>query len=474
MADYLSVGIDIGTSTTQLVFSRFEMENTAAYFAVPRVAIVNKQIVYMSGIYDTPLKDGKTIDAEKIERIVEKEYKRAGISAGMVDTGAVIITGESARKDNAQSALGALAGYAGDFVVATAGPDLEAIIAGKGSGACGYSERYMCTVMNIDIGGGTSNAVVFDNGEVAACGSLDIGGRLVTYADGVIDYVSGAAVLAARRCGISIEAGQRVDEASLRALAEKMAQVLEQFAGLRKKDSLFYELKTPGGSVFDLDTAPDAFFFSGGVADCIYNTGGERERYNDIGVYLAEAIRGSAFTGAAVVRPEQTIRATVVGAGSYTVSVSGSTIQYTEGIFPVKNVPVLKLDGEAEAAVYRGECGALLERARWFMGQNDCRMFAVAVRGCKDPAYTELACAADCFIKLADEILPEQAPLIITIQYDMAKALGQAIRVRMENRRSMICVDGINAGENDFMDFGQPLMDGLVIPVGVKTLIFGG
>ena len=46
----LSVGIDVGTSTTQVVFSKLQMDNAGGYFSVPRVAIVDKEVVYKSEI----------------------------------------------------------------------------------------------------------------------------------------------------------------------------------------------------------------------------------------------------------------------------------------------------------------------------------------------------------------------------------------------------------------------------------------
>ena len=112
MADILSVGIDIGTSTTQVIFSRIAMENTGGYFSVPRVAIVEKQGVYKSKIYITPLKTPVLIDGAAVRDIVAREYKAAGYTPANVDTGAVIITGESARKENAAEMLARLSDFA--------------------------------------------------------------------------------------------------------------------------------------------------------------------------------------------------------------------------------------------------------------------------------------------------------------------------------------------------------------------------
>ncbi len=151
MAGILSVGIDIGTSTTQLVFSRIEMENTTGYFSVPRISVVDKQVIYKSPVYLTPLLTPARIDGDAIRDLVEGEYRSAGFTPEQVDTGAVIITGESARKENAAAVLERLSGFAGEFVVSTAGPDLESIIAGKGSGAFQYSIDHDCTAVNLEL-----------------------------------------------------------------------------------------------------------------------------------------------------------------------------------------------------------------------------------------------------------------------------------------------------------------------------------
>ena len=91
----LSVGIDIGTSTTQLIFSRLTIENRASSYTVPRIQIVDKEVIYRSLIYFTPLKSNTEIDAEAGKKIVRDEYQSAGIKPEDVQTGAVIITGET-------------------------------------------------------------------------------------------------------------------------------------------------------------------------------------------------------------------------------------------------------------------------------------------------------------------------------------------------------------------------------------------
>ena len=141
--ELLSVGIDIGTSTTQLILSKLTLENRAAPFTVPQVAIGEREVLYRSHIHFTPLLSDTVIDAEGVRAIVGEEYRKSGYDKSQVDTGAVIITGETARKENAKEVLSALSAFAGDFVVATAGPDLESILAARGAGTDQYSKEHL-------------------------------------------------------------------------------------------------------------------------------------------------------------------------------------------------------------------------------------------------------------------------------------------------------------------------------------------
>ena len=472
----LSVGIDIGTSTTQLVFSRLSMENTSGYFTVPKVSIVDKEVVYRSAIHTTPLKTQSLIDGEAVGKLVAAEFEAAGFTPADTDTGAVIITGESARKENAALVLRELSGFAGEFVVSTAGPDLEAIIAGKGSGAWQYSQEMSCTAVNLDIGGGTTNLVMFDCGRVAAKGCLDIGGRLVRLEkDLTVTYLSPAAALVAESRGLSLREGERASVEELRTLCRGMAQVLEECLGLWEPSRLLEELRTPGSTPFAPPKPIQAIFFSGGVADSVYQPAqdGDPIPYGDIGLLLGEAIReGNLCSAFRLRRGKETIRATVVGAGSYATSLSGSTIDCPGELFPLKNVPVLRLSPEEEESAFRGEAAPLEERIRWFLSQSDSPRLVIAMEGEANPSYSRVKALAAALAGAAAAI-PAGEPLLAVLREDMAKALGQAVRPLLPPGRPSAFLDGIQAEQNDYMDMGRPLMDGLVVPVVVKTLIFG-
>ena len=473
----LSVGIDVGTSTTQVVFSKLQMDNAGGYFSVPRVAIVDKEVVYKSEVYMTPLKTDVLIDTDALRNIVAAEFRKAGYRPEDTDSGAVIITGESARKENSDAVLKSLSDFAGDFVVSAAGPDMESLIAGKGSGAWQYSMDHHCRVANLDIGGGTTNVVLFEDGETLARGCLDIGGRLICMnPQGIITKVSPAAAVMAQAAGVSVSVGDRCDELKLTAVTRQMAAALNAYLGVGTKDidAILRQIKTPGSSDFPVPEKVQAVFFSGGVADLIYHESADTWAYGDIGVLLGRAIRESRlFTDFQKMEPGETIRATVVGAGTYTTTISGSTITYSDDIFPLKNIPVIKLDEELQEACFAGETEPVIRRIQWVLGQNDEEHFILAMPGKRNPGYTEMKRAAASIRQIMDRVQPRGEPILLVIESDIAKAMGQMIRQQPDLKRQVVAIDSIHVEDGEYVDMGKPMMNGMVIPVVVKTLIFG-
>ena len=476
MPNILSVGIDIGTSTTQLVFSRISMENMSGYFCVPRICIVDKEVIYKSQVHLTPLKSSVLIDGDAIRDLVAEEFRRSGFTPKDVDTGAVIITGESARKENAAAVLEKLGGFAGEFVVSTAGPDLESIIAGKGSGVYQYSMDNTCTAANLDIGGGTTNIVFFDNGEVVSKGCLDIGGRLIRLKkDLTVESVSPAADKIAKHLGIRLIPGQRTTLSDLEQITDKMADLLAQALYIKPQEPLLQEVRTPGSTWLELQGKRiSRICFSGGVADCITKTEGDPIPYGDIGVLLGRSIaRGELMRAIPTVAGTETIRATVVGAGTYTTTISGSTITYARELFPMKNIPALKLSVQEQDECFAGNPQPLTQKIKWFLQQSESDRLILALPGAANPEYKELKTLAHCLCEAMDAALPADAPVLIVLEQDIAKALGILMEKQLSGRRKVACIDGISVEQGDYVDLGKPMLNGLVIPVVVKTLLFG-
>ena len=463
----LSVGIDIGTSTTQLILSRLTLENRATPFTVPRVSIAGREVLYRSAIHFTPLLSDTVIDAAGVRAIVEEEYRKSGFDKSQVDTGAVIITGETARKENAQEVLSALSEFAGDFVVATAGPDLESILAARGAGADEYAKEHHTTVLHFDIGGGTANLALYQNGELVRTGCLDVGGRLIKVdKDGRVTYVS--PVFARAGCPAPA-VGDRVTPESLQPTLQIMAEALEQAAGLRPGRDKLDAFLTQGTS-WTVEEVP-VVSFSGGVADCIYDPPPDWLAFGDMGVLLGRAIAASpAFQKAGRFRGAETIRATVVGAGSHATDLSGSTIFYRDMTFPLKNLPILKLT----AAEEQGDAAALAQSIRdklgWFADEGGLSQLVLALRGEDNPTYSRIQALAR---GVADGLAPLRAAgfvPIVAVECDQAKVLGQALAPLVDG--PLLCLDGVGVDSGDYLDIGAPVAGGTVLPVVIKTLAF--
>ena len=477
--EILSAGIDIGTSTTQLVFSRMLLQNTGGFGKIPQIKVISKEVIYRSQVYFTPLLSREEIDGKWVDRIIKKEYRKAGIKPADLSTGAVIITGETSRKKNAEDVVEAIADVAGDFVMATAGADLESVLAGKGAGAAELSRKTGKIVANLDIGGGTTNICLFENGNVLDTACFDIGGRLVKINDGKITYIAPKVSWLASQLGLEIKEGQDADLHKLKILTDAMAEILAAAVSLENKnagslnaDVYIEKMKTNHGVT--CEKKPELITFSGGVASCFEEIG-DIFRYGDIGVLLAQSIQeSSSFRQGNVCKAKETMRATVIGAGNYSMNISGSTIEYTEDTFPLKNIPVVKLVLEQDTDI--ADLDEKLHRAMqiYHERRGEGRQIAIAMKGLKCPSFAQIQEIAGKLTEQYDrECEPEQA-LIIVLEEDIGKALGQALHHRIKNRRKIICIDGIYCESGDFVDLGEPIVSGKVIPVIVKTLIFNG
>lgn len=474
-----TVGIDIGTTTTQLVVSRLTIKNTAPGTSAPRMEITEKKVLYRSQIHFTPLLDDHhIIDAEEVKRIVLQEFRTAGLTPEEIDTGAVIVTGETAKKENAKKIVESMAGLAGDFVVATAGVNLEAILAGKGSGAAGLSREKHCVAANVDVGGGTSNIGVFKNGIVIDTACSNLGGHLIEIERGgdKITYIADPARVVLRECGFVWQVGQRVTVEELKTLTRVMARCIIETTISRELTETARELlMTPA---LRLDYLVDKIMFSGGVADFIYSdfrpiSVAQVAQYGDVGPLLGWALREElTVRGIVPEKPGETIRATVIGAGTHSLNISGSTITVDEVALPMRNVTVIspfagQVPGLPEE-IAKGIKNAL-ERV---VTDGSGNQVALAIDGPTDTSFVSVQALAEGIISGASGFINKDNPLIVVLYKDCAKALGQTLKIMLGPHSEIVCIDQLRVDEGDYIDIGKPIMGGRTVPVVIKTLVF--
>lgn len=470
----LSVGIDVGTTTTQVVFSRLALADVARPGQIPRVAITGREVIYQSPITFTPLLDRDTVDAARLEALVRSAYAAAGVQPAQVETGAVIITGETAKKKNADQILAALAGLAGEFVVSVAGPHVESMISGRGAGAAHYSQVHFTTVTNVDIGGGSANSATFRSGIVIATAAMNYGGRILEI-DGVTARVRAIAEPAQRilaDCGLRLGVGDVVTMDALRRFTDRMADLTVELIEGTASPLAQQLYLTPPAPVSGRGTV---LMFSGGIGHYYYapapvNSVAEVAIHGDVGPLLADAIRRHpALASYRIVPPAETVRATVLGAGTQTVTLSGSTIWAEREILPLRNAPVVRPSMPVQ--LERGAVAAAIDAAvtRWDIDRRT-DAFAIALeseRALDYNALVELAAALNDFAAT----MPPDRPLVVIIERDYAQALGQTVKATAPHR-PLLVIDQVGLTEGDYIDVGLPMLDGRVVPLSIKTLVF--
>ena len=449
-----SVGLDVGTSTTQMILSEITVENRASGFTVPEMEIGERRILYRSDVHFTPLMGESLVDGEKIRDLVAGDYEKAGISRQQVDTGAIIITGETSRKENAAAVLQALSDFAGEFVVATAGPDLESVLAAKGAGAVEYSEKTGKTVVHMDIGGGTSNLALIRAGNIVRTGCLNVGGRLIK-----LDPVGAVTYISPVLMGFcSFKVGEKPTRSQLEEVAKMLCRVLEMASGRIAAEELLEKFATDEAENPWIPPEEDVVVsFSGGVADCI-ETCREMLAFGDIGPLLGQRIAQSSLCRGDYILGEHTIRATVIGAGCHSTQLSGSTVFCKNVVLPKKNLPVVCLNRQEQ------DCENLAEVIAGRLSQADNAEAVLAFPGYENPDYGKISA-------LAQKIVSAMAgrPIYVCLQGDMAKALGQKISLLLPEKRPCLCLDKLRFAEQSYLDIGSPV--GPCFPVVIKTLV---
>jgi len=467
--ELLSVGVDVGSSTSHLAFSNLLLQRDERS-ATRRFLIKDRKVIYEGRIIYTPLLDDRTIDIEQLAAFLKSEYHSAGIDPEDIQTGAAIITGETARKQNAQQIVEVLSKDAGKFVAATAGPNFESVIAALGSAAMRRSRETGQTILSCDIGGGTANSAISVDGRIVSTSCVSVGGRLLAVnEEGRIWRLADPVRQVMAHLGRKFEVGDRISKKATDAIAAKLAAVLVEVITQPAESELARKLMVTGD--LDFKREIDVYSFSGGVAELMYGGNGHHE---DIGPLLARKIKTLMKRRSLnVVEPENKIRATVIGAGAHTLSISGSSGFSDDNLtLPIKNIPVLRVDVEQAKL---SEPHVVIEMNRAFKRFDLHEGEQIVALYFKDPVqnhYTRL----ELFAKSVEAALPNSIanniPIILIFEGDIACSVGNIMRRETGLKTNLLTLDELELREGDWIDIGQTLVNDQVFPVTVKSLVF--
>ena len=474
--DIVSVGIDIGTSTTHMVFSKLTLKEDP--LSRTRKFIISKrEILYRSPIHFTPLKDFQTIDVKKLELILNNEYRNSGININNVDTGAVIITGETARKENADTVLNLMSENAGKVVAAAAGPNFESVLSCHGAGITDYSLINNKTILHTDIGGGTSNIALAKEGTILTTACINIGGRLITFdSNGIISKIENAANITANNLGISLELGQKFEKNVINKICDKLADcLLEILFSTTPYTQLTQDLLMTnplfGNSTYL--SSLEEISFSGGVAEFIYNIS-KNDNYQDIGKDLAKSIINKLSSHDIKLHsPNEKIRATVIGAGQYSMEVSGSTTFISPtSQFPLKNLPVISPYIDRSRFSQEHIVDAINDAYNRMDTIEGSFIVALSFKNPVGIVYNKIRDFVQGIERALPQTLEKKLPIILLFDSDIGKSIGNILKRETRIESDIISIDEIEVREGDFLDIGEPIIANQVVPVIVKSLVF--
>lgn len=477
IADHVSlrsVGIDIGSSGTQVIFSRLNLRRMGEDLS-SRYLVVSRETLFQSPVALTPYQSERRIDEGALRTIIDAAYEQAGLHPDDIDTGVVILTGEALRRENAEAIAGLLAEQGGEFVCASAGHHMEAMLAAFGSGAARVSHDSGKRILNIDIGGGTTKLALVEDGRVTATAAVHIGGRLQVVDENLrIVRLDPAGAHLAARAGLSWHRGDTAVPGDMERIAQSMADTLLSCVVTRPLppdlEGLYLTKPLPDlGSV-------DGVMFSGGVAEYIYQR--ETRDFGDTGRRFGSALRNRIDSGALpwpMLPPGECIRATALGASEYSVQLSGNTIYISDPaqLLPRRNLQVLQppylcgdhIDPDELSRAIRDHFAAfdLVE------GEADA---ALAFRWEGAPSYERIAAFAQGIRRGLANTVASGKPLYVMLDGDIAQTLGAILRDEMHLESEILVIDGVTLWDFDYIDLGRIRMPSQTVPVTVKSLVF--
>jgi ethanolamine utilization protein EutA (predicted chaperonin) len=463
-----TVGIDIGSSTSHLLFARIRLQRETQALS-SRFTVTDRRVTWRSPIALTPFLPDGAIDAGQLSGFIQTSYRQAGLTPRDIDSGAVILTGEAIKRKNAKAIDELFAEEAGKFVCATAGHRLESALAAHGSGAVRLSRQRDQCLLHVDIGGGTTKLALIDNGKIVGVAAFAVGGRLLAQdASGAWTRIDNAARLAAEDVGLPVDTASMTVLEARRLIARRLAEVAVDHILGAPLDRLGVALQLT--EPLPRAASPSAVSISGGVSEYLF--GREDSEFGDIAKLLADELRQqfAARLPVPVIDPGQGIRATVIGASQYTVQVSGKTIYLPDpGVLPAYGVPVVRVALDLSGDIDPGAVSEAIAAALCRMDLAPQSRMALAFSWKGNPEHARIEAVGKGIVRALGA---REDLLILMIDGDVGKTFGHLLQEELGFSGRLISIDGVDLQELDFVDVGELYEPPGVVPVVIKSLVF--
>src|SRR5829696_3858085 len=471
-----TVGIDIGSSTSHLMFAQVHLQRLGTALS-SRFVVVSRRVIWQSPILLTPYLPDFTIDTDELAGFIGGCYQYADLEPGDIDSGAVILTGEAIKRHNARAIADLFSEEAGRFVCASAGHHMECQMAAHGSGAVALSRGHGATLLNVDIGGGTTKFALIEKGTIVATAAIAAGGRLIVeQTNKGLVRVEEPALEVARSLGIDLTLGTPLGPQHRERIIARMVRLIMRMTDRRAPDELSQRLLVTDPWPPELaNRGIDALTFSGGVAEYLYKR--EKRSFGDLGFDLAHELSHMLAQRRdlpPVWDPGQGIRATVIGAAQFSVQISGNTITISNPEqLPLQNLPVMAC---AFNLADRVDADAIASTVRTALAQSDIAEgsspVALAFPWHGDPSHARLHPLAAGICAALPRTLAAGLPITLLIDGDIAMSLGRVIRHETAPGAHVIAIDGVQLKQFDYVDIGLPIEVTNVVPIIIKSLLF--
>jgi ethanolamine utilization protein EutA len=463
-----SVGIDVGSSTSQLAISDLQLVLVDGVYRTSSATVR-----HISDVTLTPYLTARRINASALHRWAVEQFRLAEIPKSDIDAGAVLLTGNALTKANARAIADELSAVCGELVAASAGPDLEAVLAARGSGAVGLSASERLKLLHVDIGGGTTKFALCDAGVIEATAAIDIGARIIAEdSGGRVSRLEPSAVRVATWVGETARLGKPAEGVRASMAAFVAARILEFVrTGTLGEPYASLLLTDPLGPAV---SSVDAITISGGVSEYVYAR--EGRDFGDLGTWVGAAIRHH-FEGDPAIplrRVKAGIRATVLGASRHTVQLSGQTVFVRPStILPIKNVSVAKLP----ASLFDRDLNAdsVRESVLREIRKHESRLvldgaIALVIPWAGSATFERLDALSSGITAAAGEAQLKH-PIIVISSADLGGLLGVHLAAE-HGAKEVVSLDGLAVDEFDYLDIGAVLGRTGAVPVVIKSLQF--
>jgi ethanolamine utilization protein EutA len=469
---WTTVGLDIGSSTSQAVFSRITLARDDAYYVV-----VDRAILHQSDIILTPYATPELIDQRRLAAFVEGEFAAANLTRSEIHAGAVIMTGLALMTRNSRAIADIVADKSGTFVAVSAGDLLEARLAANGAGLPDLSMNHAGVILHIDIGGGTTKLSVWRDGKLQCLAAIDVGARLLSIDDrGLVAKIVAPLMRIAKRLHLDLQVGELLTSQVADALGSELSAEIMRCGRILPEPMQDPSLLRTA-PLFPAGTSPDisAVIFSGGVSEYIY--GRESREFGDLGMALGRAVRRAVNdSGIELLESERGIRATVLGASQHSMQLSGNTIFVSDpACLPVRNLPMVLTDvrlsgADLDPKVIEASLDDALH-AHAVVGTGKSGL-GIAIRWEGSPTYQRLRVVAEAIAGAVGRHLDDAVPCVVIVEGDVAGLLGAQLNRHFLGRRHVISLDGVHIHEFDHVDIGEFSQHSGALPIVVKSLVF--